>query len=157
VFNSSINFKTDTYGFVIYGQSSESAKKTTTGSAGCGNTELVFFLWRRNKVQSGVNFFSRIRGRTGLLRCAVTESEVVQTMDLAEFHQQKSCRLRSRRVPSTVPSAFHARTLRRKQASAAEAWFRWLKFLTFFPLSPSHYIKYAKRHMFEVLNIGKNN
>jgi hypothetical protein len=42
VFNSSINFKTDTYGFVIYGQSSESAKKTTTGSAGCGNTELVF-------------------------------------------------------------------------------------------------------------------
>jgi hypothetical protein len=40
----------------------------------------------------------------------------------------------------------------------------WLKFLTFSPLSPSHLIKYVKKHvhlikyvknMFEVLNIGK--
>jgi hypothetical protein len=33
-------------------------------------------------------------------------------------------------------------------------WFRWLKFLTFFH-SPSQHIKYAKRHMLGVLNLGK--
>jgi hypothetical protein len=27
----------------------------------------------------------------------------------------------------------------------------------FFPLFPSHHIKYVKRHTFGVLNIGKNN
>jgi glucose-6-phosphate-specific signal transduction histidine kinase len=35
------------------------------------------------------------------------------------------------------------------------ALLRFLKILTFSPLSPSHHIKYAKRHKFEVLNIGK--
>jgi hypothetical protein len=33
--------------------------------------------------------------------------------------------------------------------------FSLLKFLMFSPLSPSHHIKYVKRHMFGVLNIGK--
>jgi hypothetical protein len=35
------------------------------------------------------------------------------------------------------------------------ALFSLLKILTFSPLSPSHHIKYAKRHKFRVLNIGK--
>jgi glucose-6-phosphate-specific signal transduction histidine kinase len=35
------------------------------------------------------------------------------------------------------------------------ALFRFLKILTFSPLSPSNHIKYVKRHKFEVLNIGK--
>jgi hypothetical protein len=37
----------------------------------------------------------------------------------------------------------------------ATALFSWLKFSTFSPLSPSHHIKYGKRHMFGVLNISK--
>jgi hypothetical protein len=35
------------------------------------------------------------------------------------------------------------------------ALFNWLKILTLSPLSSSHHIKYAKRHIFRVLNIGE--
>jgi hypothetical protein len=37
----------------------------------------------------------------------------------------------------------------------SSALFSLLKFLKFSQLSPLHHIKYAKRHMFGVLNIGK--
>jgi hypothetical protein len=46
--------------------------------------------------------------------------------------------------------------MRRRRAQALFSWLEiWQNFPTFSTLSPSHHIKYTKRHMFGAVNVGK--